>query len=57
MDSIKQHKLLMSVEELAKGIKYTEPIETSWSVPRYLSQLTDNQDKVKIYFEIYNTLF
>ena len=25
---------LMSVEELAKGIRYTEPIKTSWTPPR-----------------------
>lgn len=27
---------LMSVEELALGIKYTDPIKTSWRPPRYV---------------------
>lgn len=34
--SIRNTKKLMSVEELAKGIRYTEPLPTSWRPPAHV---------------------
>lgn len=42
--SIRNAKELKSVEELAKGIKYNEPIKTSWRPPRYIRSRTNEQN-------------
>ena len=34
LESVKAQTALMGAEELAKGIQYTDPIRTSWKVPR-----------------------
>lgn len=34
LESVKAQTALMGAEELAKGIKYEDPIRTSWKVPR-----------------------
>jgi len=36
LESVKETTGLMSVEELAKGVVYTEPIKTSWRAPRFI---------------------
>lgn len=43
--SIRAATELRSVEELARGIKYTEPLKTSWQAPRHLLDLS--QDKIE----------
>ncbi|KAI7898278.1 P-loop containing nucleoside triphosphate hydrolase protein [Cokeromyces recurvatus] len=35
------HKALVSVQESATGIKYTEPIKTSWNPPHYIRNRTE----------------
>ncbi|KAI9482761.1 MAG: P-loop containing nucleoside triphosphate hydrolase protein [Benjaminiella poitrasii] len=35
------HKALVSVQESATGIRYTEPIKTSWEPPHYIRNLTE----------------
>lgn len=37
LESVTEKKALMGVSELAKGIQYEDPLETSWRPPRYLS--------------------
>jgi ATP-dependent RNA helicase DDX41 len=34
--SVQETTGLMSVEELAKGVQYTEPMKTSWTAPRHV---------------------
>lgn len=47
LESVTENKALMGVAELAKGIQYTEPIKTSWRVPRIvLSKGKDYIDKL-----------
>ena len=41
LKSIRNATALQSVEELAKGIRYTEPIRTGWTAPRYLLGLSE----------------
>ncbi|KAG8766106.1 hypothetical protein FRC15_006571 [Serendipita sp. 397] len=36
--AIASRRKLASVEELAKGIQYTEPMKTSWRPPRYIRE-------------------
>ncbi|KAI8642943.1 P-loop containing nucleoside triphosphate hydrolase protein [Parasitella parasitica] len=36
-----RHKALVSVQESAMGLKYTEPIKTSWKPPHYITSLTE----------------
>ncbi|KAG2206074.1 hypothetical protein INT46_010078 [Mucor plumbeus] len=36
-----RHKALVSVQESAMGLKYTEPIKTSWRPPHYIRNLTE----------------
>ncbi|CAO3656858.1 unnamed protein product [Mucor fragilis] len=36
-----RHKALVSVQESAMGLKYTEPIKTSWTPPHYIRNLTE----------------
>ena len=40
LESVKAQTALMGAEELAKGIKYEDPIRTSWKVPRCASFVT-----------------
>ena len=48
MRSIRNAKELKSVEELAKGIHYVEPIKTSWRAPHYIRGLTREQvDRIR----------
>ena len=37
--SVQETTGLMSVEELAKGVVYTEPIKTSWKAPRHILEM------------------
>lgn len=37
LESVTEKKALMGVAELAKGIQYEDPLETSWTPPRYLA--------------------
>ena len=46
LESVKAQTALMGAEELAKGIKYEDPIRTSWKVPRYASCVQQLQVKV-----------
>lgn len=43
-DSLRQARALMSVDELAKGTRYTESIKTSWRAPRYVYQRSAAQN-------------
>lgn len=45
MDAIKQKRELLSVEEIAKGIKYTDPIKTSWRPPRYIMARSEHKNE------------
>jgi ATP-dependent RNA helicase DDX41 len=36
---------LLSVEEIAKGIKYTDPIKTSWRPPRYIMARSEHKNE------------
>jgi ATP-dependent RNA helicase DDX41 len=39
LKNVRNAKELKTVEELAKGISYTEALKTSWRPPRYLTQV------------------
>lgn len=41
LESVAEKKALMAVSELAKGIQYEDPIETSWRVPKFLLDLPE----------------
>lgn len=41
--SIQETRALMSVGELAKGVKYTEPLKTGWQPPRYIRQAPESK--------------
>lgn len=41
LESVAEKTALMGVAELAKGIQYEDPIETSWRAPRYLIALPE----------------
>ncbi|EGD75891.1 DEAD box polypeptide 41 [Salpingoeca rosetta] len=43
--SIRNAKELKSVEELAKGISYAEPIRTSWRPPRHVRHRTEQKNE------------
>ncbi len=46
--SVAETKALLSFAELAKGIQYSEPIETSWKTPRsILNAPQSRHDKVR----------
>lgn len=38
MKAITETKALMSVEELAKGVRYSEPIKTGWRAPKHIRE-------------------
>ena len=44
-DSLRQARALMSVDELAKGTRYTESIKTSWRCPRYVLKRPDHANE------------
>ncbi len=39
LESVKQQTALMGVNELARGTKYTDPIKTGWTVPRFVAEM------------------
>lgn len=39
LESVAERKALMAASELAKAIKYEDPIETSWKPPRHIAAL------------------
>lgn len=41
LESVAERKALMAASELAKAIKYEDPIETSWKPPRYVLALPE----------------
>lgn len=41
LESVAEKTALMGVAELAKGIQYEDPIETSWRPPRYLMAMPE----------------
>lgn len=43
LESVAEKTALMGVAELAKGIQYEDPIETSWTPPRYLMTLPEHK--------------
>eukprot|EP01135_Chromosphaera_perkinsii_P004807 Nk52_evm38s296 gene=Nk52_evmTU38s296 len=43
LKTVAENKALMSVNELAHGVQYTEPIKTSWRAPRALLRRTEEQ--------------
>ncbi|KJA27267.1 hypothetical protein HYPSUDRAFT_62949 [Hypholoma sublateritium FD-334 SS-4] len=45
LEAIKSRRKLASDMELAQGIQYTEPLETSWRPPRYIRDRTADQDQ------------
>ena len=45
LKQVSERKALMSVQELAHGVAYTESIRTSWRPPRYLAAQTDEKRK------------
>eukprot|EP00871_Galdieria_phlegrea_P001851 jgi/Galph1/2667/GphlegSOOS_G1354.1 len=42
-DLTDQRRALKAVGEIAKNIRYTEPIQTSWKAPKYLEQVSAQQ--------------
>ncbi|KAI7869399.1 P-loop containing nucleoside triphosphate hydrolase protein [Spinellus fusiger] len=42
-DAQARHKALVSVQEAASGVLYTEPIKTSWTPPKYIRDMTEEQ--------------
>ncbi|KAG0173540.1 DEAD (Asp-Glu-Ala-Asp) box polypeptide 41 [Apophysomyces sp. BC1034] len=42
-DAQSRHKALISVQEAASGVQYTEPIQTSWKPPRHIREMTEDQ--------------
>lgn len=48
LESVAERKALMAASELAKAIKYEDPIETSWKAPRHVLALPDfKQDEIR----------
>ncbi|KAJ8657895.1 hypothetical protein O0I10_006423 [Lichtheimia ornata] len=39
----KRHKALVSVQEAAAGVHYTEPMKTSWTAPRYIRDAPEEE--------------
>ncbi|KAL0073368.1 CCHC-type zinc finger transcription factor [Phycomyces blakesleeanus] len=42
-DAQARHKALVSVQEAASGVLYTEPIKTSWEPPKYIRDMSEEQ--------------
>lgn len=42
LESVAEKKALMAVSELAKGIQYEDPIETSWTPPKCVRSLSED---------------
>lgn len=56
LESVAEKKALMAAAELAKAIKYEDPIETSWKAPRHVLALSEAKrdqirDKLRILVE------
>ncbi|KAJ2920931.1 hypothetical protein H1R20_g16168, partial [Candolleomyces eurysporus] len=45
LEAIKSRRKLASDMELAKGIKYTESLQTSWRPPRFIRERTEEQHR------------
>ncbi|MCO5611061.1 hypothetical protein L7F22_065311 [Adiantum nelumboides] len=43
IDRLSERKTLMSVRELAKGIQYTEPMETGWKPPSHVRHMSERE--------------
>lgn len=43
LESVAEKKALMAAAELAKAIKYEDPIETSWKPPRYIQLMPQSK--------------
>lgn len=43
LESVAEKKALMAAAELAKAIKYEDPIETSWKPPRYIQLMPETK--------------
>lgn len=43
LESVAEKKALMAAAELAKAIKYEDPIETSWKAPRYIQLMPESK--------------
>ncbi|KAF7729748.1 DEAD (Asp-Glu-Ala-Asp) box polypeptide 41 [Apophysomyces ossiformis] len=38
-----RHKALVSVQEAASGVQYTEPMKTSWRPPRHIREMSEDE--------------
>lgn len=48
LESLAETRALLSFSELAKGIQYLDPIKTSWTVPKCISNLPqERHDEVR----------
>ncbi|MCO5559147.1 hypothetical protein L7F22_012740 [Adiantum nelumboides] len=43
IERLSERKTLMSVRELAKGIQYTEPMETGWKPPSHVRHMSERE--------------
>ena len=43
LESVAQAKALMSIQEIAKGIQYLDPIKTSWKPPKCILKRTTSK--------------
>ncbi|KAH7298380.1 hypothetical protein KP509_25G040400 [Ceratopteris richardii] len=43
IERLSERKTLMSVRELAKGIQYTEPMETGWKPPSHVRHMSEKE--------------
>jgi len=48
LEDLSQKKALLSVQELANDVKYTEPMKTDWRPPRHIRETTEaERDKLR----------
>ena len=53
LESVAEKKALMAVSELAKGIQYQDPIETSWKAPKYILKRSEEMhEKIRQKYRI-----
>ena len=45
MSEVRELKPLLSVSELAKSIRYTEPLKTSWVPPGYIRSMSERESR------------
>ncbi|XP_038969269.2 probable ATP-dependent RNA helicase DDX41 [Rattus norvegicus] len=43
LEGVAEGRALMSVKEMGKGITYNDPIKTSWTPPRYILSMSEEQ--------------